>query len=330
MDDCVPAIEVKELTKRYGGGDGRSGVVAVDRVSFRVDSGAIFGFLGPNGAGKTTTIRMLIGLTRPTSGGMAVAGLDVADHPLAVKERIGGVSDVASPYAELSALDNLSFVARLHGMSRQRRMERAEEMLRFLGLYEIRHRPTMTYSTGQRKRLMIALALIHEPQILFLDEPTTGLDVQSARRIRELLRELNDRGVTVLLTTHYIEEADELCGRIAIINQGKIVAVDTAEALKSRVPRREVIEVTFADAADGISGRLRELGHVDEVVVLGERVRLYAKDPSEVLPSLVDLARETHSKIVSLNTSRPSLEDAFVLLTGLDPEVMGAEVGPRG
>jgi len=330
MTDRVPAIEVQGLTKRYGGGDGSSGVMAVDHVSFRVESGELFGFLGPNGAGKTTTIRMLIGLTRPTSGGVAVAGLDVADRPLVVKERIGVVSDVASPYAELSAWDNLSFVARLHGMSRHRRMERAEEMLRFLGLYDIRHRPTMTYSTGQRKRLMLALALIHEPQILFLDEPTTGLDVQSARRIRKLLRELNDRGVTVFLTTHYVEEADELCGRIAIINQGRIVAVDTAEALKSRVPRREVIEVTFDGPADGISGRLRELGQVDEVIVIGERVRLYAQDPSQVLPPLMDLSRETHSRILALNTTRPSLEDAFVLLTGLDPEAMGARGGTAG
>ena len=259
MSDLGPAIAANELTKRYGPENGEATVLAVDRVSFQVRPGEFFGFLGPNGAGKTTTIRMLTGLTKPTSGTMTIAGLEVADHLVEVKERIGVVSDVANLYAELSAGDNLDFVAKLQGMPRRRRAGRAEDLLRFLGLYQCRDRPVGTFSTGQRKRLMIAAALIHEPQILFLDEPTTGLDVRSARRIRELLSELNERGVTIFLTTHYIEEADQLCGRIAIINQGRIVTVDTPEALKSRIQRKKVIEVSFDCIVDGISRRLRGL-----------------------------------------------------------------------
>ncbi|MFW6135737.1 MAG: DUF4162 domain-containing protein [Chloroflexota bacterium] len=172
---------------------------------------------------------------------------------------------------------------------------------------------------------MIAAALIHEPEILFLDEPTTGLDVRSARRIRELLSALNEQGVTIFLTTHYIEEADQLCQRIAIINQGRIVAVETPEALKSQVQRQKVIEVSFSQAADGISGQLRALDGVEEVVVLGERVRLTVGDLSAVLPGLVDAVSRSRLKIVALNTMRPSLEDAFVALTGLHPDAMTTE-----
>ncbi len=316
-------IEVDNLTKYYGD------LLAVDHISFEVAQGEMFGFLGPNGAGKTTTIRMLIGLTRPTAGTMSVAGLDVSRRLIEVKEQIGIVSDVANLYGELSAWDNLNFVARLHGMPRRRRIARAENLLRFLGLYESRHRRTGTFSTGQRKRLLIASALLHEPQILFLDEPTTGLDVQSARRIRELLRELNDKGVTIFLTTHYIEEADQLCQRIAIIDRGRIVTVDTPEGLKSLARRKEIIEVTFDRAAERGIPRLQALDRVEKVVTFGEKIRLHVQDPSAVLPALVDVAQECGLKIMALNTTRPTLEDAFVALTGLHPEAMVANESER-
>jgi len=318
------AIQVASLTKFYGN------LLAVDRVSFAVQEGELFGLLGPNGAGKTTTIRMLIGLTRPTSGTATVAGLDLAHSPIEVKERIGVVSDVANLYDELSAWDNLIFVARLHDMPKERMTRQVEKLLRFLGLYDRRRRRTGTFSTGQRKRLMIAAALIHEPQILFLDEPTTGLDVQSARQIRELLHELYGRGVTILLTTHYIEEADQLCQRIAIINQGKIVTIDTPEQLKSVVQTERIIDVSFDHPADQISRALSDLDHVERLIVSGERARLYVRDPAQVLPFLVDMARENQLKVVALNTARPTLEDAFVALTGLHPEAMAVEKRHRG
>lgn len=327
MSDAIPAIEVSRLTKRFGSAGSESSVLAVDHISFRVHAGEFFGFLGPNGAGKTTTIRMLIGLTKPTSGRMTVAGLHVARQLLQVKEQMGVVSDVANLYGEMSAWDNLNFMAKLHGMPREKRIERAGQLLHLLGLYDSRRRPTRTFSTGQRKRLMIAAALIHEPQILFLDEPTTGLDVRSAKRIRQMLHELNGEGVTVFLTTHNIEEADQLCQRIAIINQGRIVTVNTPEALKSLVDRQEVIEVTLDHAADGMSRSLNALEGVEEVLVLAEKVRLHVVDPSAVLPALVDVVRENDFRIAALNTTRPSLEAAFVALTGLHPEAMGAETG---
>ncbi len=242
-----------------------------------------------------------------------------------MKEHIGVVSDVAALYDEMSAWDNLNFVARMHGMPSERRVGRAEELLHLFGLYDMRHKRVGALSTGLKKRLTIAAALIHEPQILFLDEPTTGLDVQSARLIRDLMRELNGRGVTILLTTHYIEEADQLCQRIAILNQGRIVAIDTPESLKNLARKENVIKVSFDRPADTIRTSLQELDHVKAVTISGEKGSLYVQDPSDVLSSLVKMAEENHLRIVSLNTTRPSLEDAFVALTGLSPEAMAVE-----
>jgi ABC-2 type transport system ATP-binding protein len=302
--------------------------LAVDRVSFAVREGEIFGLLGPNGAGKTTTIRMLTGLTRPTSGTALVDGLDLARDPIAAKERIGIVSDVASLYDELSAWDNLLFVARLHGMGKEKRVGRAEELLRLFGLYDHRHHRAGTFSTGLKKRLLIAAALVHDPQVLFLDEPTTGLDVQSARLIRELIGALTGKRVTVLLTTHYIEEADQLCQRVAIIHRGQIVAVDTPERLKSLVQEENVIQVSFDQPAGRVARQIQALDHTERVVISGERVTLHVRDPAQVLPSIVDLARECQLEVVSLNTTRPTLEDAFVALTGMRPEAMTTEHSP--
>ena len=322
MGELNDAIEARDLTKRYGD------LVAVDRVSFAVRGGEVFGLLGPNGAGKTTTIRMLTGLTKPTSGTALVDGLDLAHDPIAAKERIGVVSDVANLYDELSAWDNLHFVARLHDMSRKKTTKRAGELLRLFGLYDHRHRRTGTFSTGLKERLLIAAALIHEPHVLFLDEPTTGLDVQSARLIRERIGELSGRSVTILLTTHYIEEADQLCQRIAIINRGQIIAIDTPERLKSLVQEEEIIRVSFDRPAGRVARQIQALDHTGRAVISGERVTLHVRDPAQVLPLIVDLAREHQLQVVSLNTTRPTLEDAFVALTGLRPEAMAAEHNP--
>jgi len=315
-------IQVENLTKHYGD------LVAVDHASFAVHEGEVFGLLGPNGAGKTTTIRMLTGLTKPTSGTALVDGLDLARDPLAAKERIGVVSDVASLYDELSAWDNLQFVARLHGMEKRKRLGRAEELLRLFGLYDRRRHRAGTFSTGLKKRLLIAAALIHEPQILFLDEPTTGLDIQSARLIRGLIGELTGNQVTILLTTHYIEEADQLCQRIAILNRGQIIAIDTPERLKNLVQQEMVLQISFDQPADRAARQIQALDHTGSADISGERVTVHVQDPAQALPRIIDLAREHHLNIVSLNTTKPTLEDAFVALTGLHPEVMTTEHSP--
>jgi ABC-2 type transport system ATP-binding protein len=315
------AIEAINLTKYY------DDLLAVDHINFQVEQGEIFGFLGPNGAGKTTTIRMLTGQTKPTSGSLRILGIDLAREPNRAKELIGVVPEVSNIYDEMKAWDNLIFAAQLYGVPKNERDRRAKELLEMFGLYERREDRAASFSRGMKRRLTIAAALIHKPQLLFLDEPTTGLDVQSLRMIRNLIKELNADGVTVFLTTHYIEEADQLCQRIAIINQGKIVTVDSPEKLKAATEKCQVIEVSFTTSR-GLEDKLKGLRCVTNVSVLGDKCRLQVDEASEAVPSLVDFARENNLKIISINTLRPSLEDAFVKLTGLGSETMRTEKEP--
>lgn len=315
MDTIVKA---SGLTKQYGH------LLAVDHIDLEVFKGEIFGLLGPNGAGKTTTIRMLTGQTKPTSGAALIAGYDIIHEPIKAKESVGVVPEVSNVYDEMSAWDNLIFAAELYGVPRSERSKRAAELLKLFGLYERRGDKVGNFSKGMKRRLTIAAALIHKPCIVFLDEPTTGLDVQSSRMIRNLLKELNRSGVTIFLTTHYIEEADQLCQRIAIINQGKIVALDSPEKLKAKAEEEHVVEVSLSPAKD-LEGQLKNLKYVSGVSRVGDKFGLYVKDASEAIPILIDFCRENNLKIVSINTLKPSLEDAFVKITGLSPEVMAIE-----
>jgi len=315
------AIEVSNLTKYYGK------LLAVDHVSFEVKSGEVFGFLGPNGAGKTTTSRMLTGLTKPTSGIATVGGFDIVRESTKAKERIGVVPEVSNLYDEMSAWDNLIFAAQLYGVPSDRRDKKATELLKLFQLYERRKDLVGHFSKGMKRRLTIAAALIHEPDLLFLDEPTSGLDVQSSRTIRNLVKELNEGGVTVFLTTHYIEEADQRCQRVAIINHGKIVTLDNPEKLKTSIEEHRTIEVSFSPTQELTShlNRLRFVSHVSKV---GDKFRLYVEDISEAIPVLIDFAQKNRLKVMSINTLKPSLEDAFAKITGLSPEVMATEKEP--
>jgi ABC-2 type transport system ATP-binding protein len=312
------AVEVYNLTKYYGE------LLAVDRINFNVKRGEIFGFLGPNGAGKTTTIHMLTGVTKPTSGTAVISGFDVVQEPIKAKELVGVVPEVMCLYDEMTAWDNINFSAKLHSVPKEKREKLSRELLELFGLYERRNDRVGTFSRGMKRRLMITIALIHEPQILFLDEPTTGLDVQSSRQIRGLIKELNRKGTTVFLTTHYIEEADQLCQRIAIIDRGKIITVDSPEKLKTMVEAEHTIEVSF-DHVDDIVNKLKRLSSVTDVITAGDKFRLYVEDPQETLPSIFRFAKRNHLKVTSISTLRPTLEDAFVKLTGLRPEVMTIE-----
>jgi ABC-2 type transport system ATP-binding protein len=311
-------VEAKGLTKRYGH------LLAVDHVDLEVFEGEIFGLLGPNGAGKTTIIRMLTGQTKPTLGEALIAGHDIVREPIKAKESVGVVPEVSNVYDEMSAWDNLVFAAELYGVPRSERGRRAGELLELFGLYERREEKVGNLSKGMKRRLTIAAALIHKPRIVFLDEPTTGLDVQSSRVIRPLIKELNESGVTIFLTTHYIEEADQLCQRIAIINQGKIVALDSPERLKARAEEGHVVEVSLSPAT-GLEERLKDLKYVNGATRVGEKFRLYVEDVSLAIPVLADFCRENSLKIISINTLKPSLEDAFIKITGLSPEVMAIE-----
>ncbi|TET76067.1 MAG: ATP-binding cassette domain-containing protein [Dehalococcoidia bacterium] len=306
----VPStIVASELTRYYGD------LLAVDHVNFEVQQGEIFGYLGPNGAGKTTTIKMLTGLLRPTKGTADVEGHDILHDLREVKRSIGIVPEVSNVYDELTAWDNLIFAAELYSVPRGERGRRAEEYLGMFDLYERRLMKVEGFSKGMKRRLTIAMALVHRPSILFLDEPTTGLDARSAVFVRDLIRRLKDKGTTIFLTTHYIEEADQLCDRVAIINEGRIVANDAPERLKSLVLGVHTIEVSF----DGMN---RETGHnleaipgCDTVVKQGDKFKLYTQEPSQVLPRLMGYAEERALTVISLNTLKPSLEDVFLKMT---------------
>jgi ABC-2 type transport system ATP-binding protein len=305
------AIRVTRLTKIYPGSAGAAPVRAVDGIDFAVREGEVFGFLGPNGAGKTTTIRMLTGLARPASGQAQVMGLDLASDIARIKKRIGVVPEASNLYDELSAFDNLVFSMQLYGVPRTEWEPRAEALLDRFRLAEKRDAPFAKLSRGMKRALTIAAALAHRPPLVFLDEPTTGLDVMSARSLRRMIAGLHDEGVTIFLTTHYLEEAERLCDRIAIIVKGHIVALDTVDGLKAVAQSGLAVEATLADA----NGRV-ETKHIE------------TQDVAEATRAL--LAQAEGRRVLAINTLRPTLEDVFVKLTGLSAEVMLAEKGGRG
>jgi len=306
-------IQVTGLTKHYPAVRGAPPVRAVDGIEFAVREGEVFGFLGPNGAGKTTTARMLTGLTRPTAGQARVLGFDLAVELTRIKKRVGVVPEVSNLYDELSAFDNLVFSMQLYGVPRRERRTRAEELLARFRLGGKRDTPFAKLSRGMRRALTVAAALAHRPPLLFLDEPTTGLDVVSARGLRRMIADLRDEGVTVFLTTHYLEEAERLCDRVAIIVRGRIVALDTVGGLKAQVAGRTAVEATLS--AGG--GR-------------AETLRFEGDDVEAALRAALRQAVAEGRQVLALNTLRPTLEDAFVQLTGLSAEVMLAEKGGRG
>jgi ABC-2 type transport system ATP-binding protein len=305
-------IEVADLTKHY------DDLIAVDSVSFEVPKGEFFGLLGPNGAGKTTTIRMLTGLTKPTSGSARVAGRDCITEAIAVKQRIGVVSEASTMYNEMSAWDNLMFIGELYGVDKPSRTDRAKQLLEIFQLYERRNDRLLNYSKGMKRRVRIAAALLHNPEVLFLDEPTSGLDVQSSRLIRSLVRELNQRGVTVFLTTHYIDEADQVCDRIAIIRQGKIVVEGSPEKLKSSLQGEHIVEVAFDRDISNVDTLVGTGGAFKEVAKCGTKYEIRTADPSIAIMEVAQFAASNGLTILSMNTKQPSLEEVFVKYTGLD------------
>jgi ABC-2 type transport system ATP-binding protein len=308
--DSISAIRVENLTKYYGE------LLAVDHVSFTVHQGEVFGFLGPNGAGKTTTQRMLTTLLEPTEGRIVINGHDLAHDAYPVKLQMGLVPEESNVYTELTAWDNLMFTARLYRVARSERAARAQELLETFGLWEKRDVKVDDFSKGMRRRLSIAMAVIHRPNLLFLDEPTPGLDAQSARAIRKMVRRLNAEGTTVFLTTHQIEEANQLCDRVAIIDQGQIAAIDTPEQLKRAFQRVQSVEVALEPEGSVHGEALAALPGVSTQVKMGDKWRLYTEAPSALLPRLMEYANEHGLSVVSLSTLGPSLEDVFLEITG--------------
>ena len=300
------AVEVDNLAKHYGQ------LLAVDHISFGVRKGEFFGFLGPNGAGKTTTVRILTGVIKADGGSASILGYRVGS--LKAKQVTGVVPEMANAYVDLSAWDNLMLMAELYGVRASMARERSAVLLQDLGLLPRKDSLVKTYSKGMKQRLILCMALVSRPEVLFLDEPTSGLDVQSSRLIQDLLRRLNKAGNTIFLTTHNMDEANELCDRIAIINKGKIVAMDAPEKLRLATSAMHSVEVSFADTVNPED--LAKLPGVNTINKMGDKYRLYTAAPGDLVVSLVNYSCSVGLKIVSLNILAPSLEDAFVALTG--------------
>jgi ABC-2 type transport system ATP-binding protein len=307
-------VTTEGLTKYYG--------------SLMVKEGEIFGFLGPNGAGKTTTIRMLVGLTTPSEGTATIKGYDIQREIVNVKRCVGVVPETSNLYNELTVWENLNFMAGMYHVPKNERANRITGLLNSFGLTDRRGAKFGGLSKGLKRRATIAAALVHHPEIVFLDEPTSGLDVMSARSLRKFLKNLRETGVTVFLTTHYIEEADQLCDRIAIIVNGRIIAVDTPEKLKEVVQGTSVIEVTFTSPVQPIIlGELEAYGRVE---AKDNTLWIQVADVSKSLRALMSFAYDHGLEVVYMNTVKPSLEEAFVNLTGVESEVMLMEKERRG
>ena len=298
-------IHVEGLTKYYGD------FLAVDHVSFDVNRGELFGFLGPNGAGKTTSVRILTGIIHAEGGTGLVMGYPAGS--IRAKQLSGVVPEQANAYIDLSAWNNLMLMAELYRVRMSEAKRRAEALLQEVRLYEKKDNLVKTFSLGMRKRLILCLALVSEPHILFLDEPTSGLDVQSTRLIRETLRKFRKEGRTIFLTTHNMDEASELCDRLAIINHGKLVAIDTPERLRIGAGRFHVVEIGFEKpVAPNI---LSQLPNADKVESAGNKMRIYTGNPCSLVASIVDFTRSHSLTMVNLNIQPPSLEEAFIKLT---------------
>ena len=315
------AIICSQLTKKYGS------QIAVDHIDLRIRYGSIFGLLGPNGAGKTTIIKMLTSLSYPTEGKAIVAGYDVAKENLKVKENIGWVSSEVILDDSLSSMENIWIQSKLHNMGKEWK-EKAVTLMKYFDLDEKDNKKVSQFSTGMRKKLEITMALLHEPKILFMDEPTIGLDVNTRRLLWNLIKKINKLyGVTILLTTHYIEEADFLCDSLAILNHGKIIAAGSSQELKSIVSG-DIVEIDFFSAfdssvienMDGVIEIRRELDERDMEIKPEKPLKYFikVKNAETTLPELIyTITKFQPNAIKSIRIEKPNLESIFLELTGM-------------
>ncbi len=305
-----PVIRVRNLVKRYGE------LAAVDAVSFEVAKGEIFGLLGPNGAGKTTIISILSCITPPTSGSASVSGIDVVTDSLTARSKIGVVPQEIALYATLSARDNLMFWGRMYGLRDRTLARRVDELLDVVQLSDRASSRIDTFSGGMKRRINIAAGLLHRPDVLFLDEPTVGIDPQTRRSILDLVKELNTEGLTVLYTTHYLEEAEFLCDRVGIMDEGKMIAVGTRDELTDSIGATGVIAVRADGLNDALVDWLASLPEVSEAAKSDDGLTLNVVRGASLLPTVVEKLTGSGVDIHSVDVTVPNLESVFLHLTG--------------
>ncbi len=312
-------IEVTGLTKRYGE------VLAVDNISFEVTEGELFGFLGPNGSGKTTTINMLTGLARLDGGTVRIGGIECTHSPKSAQHLVGIVPDESNLYPELTGFQNLCFCGALYGMPKNERQKRAQELLEAFGLTDAAGRSFEGYSKGMKRKLTFAAGIMHQPPILFLDEPTTGIDVASARQVRQLISELHHQGTTIFFTTHYIEEAERLCERIAFIVSGRVVRVERTTNLLQPVQGKNVLLLSVSNSGAKLSEEMNAAFPEYRFQSTGPgQMRVESAEPINIAP-LTRLLEERGIQVTEARRHLPSLEDIFVEVTGIEVELMKKE-----
>jgi ABC-2 type transport system ATP-binding protein len=294
----------------------RGEIVALEGLDLEVHDGEFFGLLGPNGAGKTTTIGILTTRVKPTSGSALVGGANVMSEAVRVRQRIGVVPQRPNPDRSLNVIENLQYHASYFGIPTSASLPRAAQLLEQLGIADKAQAKVDEMSGGQQQRLMIARALIHEPQVIFLDEPTVGLDPQTRLSLWDILRELHREGRTIVMTTHYMEEADKLCDRIAIVDRGELLELDTPEALKQRAPGGTLIEISLSSAAATLVDCARLLDGVLRAEANGSTLRVYSDRGGRIISPLIAVIEETGATVTNISLTEPSLETLFVARTG--------------
>lgn len=304
------AVEVRNLSKRFGD------LKAVDGVTFSVQRGEIFSLLGPNGAGKSTTISMLSCLLHPTGGDALVSGHSVTKEPMAVKKAIGVVPQEIALYPDLSARENLAFWGKMYGLRGRPLQRRIDEVLEVIGLAERQKDRVEAFSGGMKRRVNIGIALLHKPEVIIMDEPTVGIDPQSRRHILENVKALNREGVTVLYTTHYMEEAQELSDHIAIMDHGRLIACGEHEELVKIVGEQDRVDLTLNVPASRMVERWQDLEGVHQISAEDGTLTLLVDDGNGVLPRLFEMATEAGARINSVDVQEPNLEAVFLHLTG--------------
>jgi ABC-2 type transport system ATP-binding protein len=305
-------IEIKNLTKRFGN------FTAVDKMNLNVREGEIFGFLGPNGAGKTTSISMLTTLIKPTFGTATIAGYDLLEEGVNIRAVIGVVPQLFSLFPELTAEENLAYIGKLYGLTESVIKERSDYLLKKVALYDHRTRIAGVFSGGMKQRLSLAAGIMSKPKILFMDEPTTGLDPQSRIAMRELTKDLNKQGITIIYTTHDMDEAEKICDRISIIDNGKIVAEGTSEELKRKITSFHWIEIEIDSPSKDIVSLLMKLPFVSQVEEKGALINVAVKTKEDVFHKLSEFLFTKKQKVLEIRFKEPTLEEVFIQLTKKD------------
>ncbi len=313
VPDSEPVIRTERLTKVYPGD-----ILAVDSLDLAVRAGEIFGLLGPNGAGKTTTVGMLTTRIIPTAGRAFVGGIDVVAHPALAKQAIGVVPQTNTLDRSLTVWENLFFHARYFGMNAAQARRAADRALEQFRLADRAKADVLALSGGLAQRLMVARAIVHDPHILFLDEPTSGLDPQSRLALWEILRDLHARGQTIMLTTHYMEEADQLCDRVAIMDHGRILALDTPAALKRSIDADTIVRVHTDGSTQALAEALGRMAGATHAEAADGEVRVYLRGVTGALPRAVGAAEAAGFTVTDLSITEPTLETVFITLTGKD------------